>query len=802
MKKKTVSKNQLDKPVDATSSEAPIEFTSEEQIDCNEKTFVQFDFYNVILIQEDIEKANELGKAKSEHILLENLALETFPLGPDQLRNLRIYNIALLQEPIWGYFSHKVHFNKIYSLILLATKDLNTALDYARLSIMILGPIVGYKELRSAVKKGLDPSRVIEYTDHLERSPPNVGLPSVANFLAVDWKAPNLELKKQEFLKLYLYYGWNTDYANETEQSLKDYIIEKLLVVSKRDEQFVLHTELDSLYMLFKQNDVSNVNALHYARLSALLLPSIVVMKELRSLRKSGLNINEILDLANVLETEHPNLRTIAKFLGVNISFEDNYYFYMLPLSEDYGRYFHEHKLGSINEWERAYLLELTKTHFITLMGWGGELTVGRNAFRQLLDILMQSQCHNYEIWDILDHFRCVLITTELQEFLYGEFSNHLDDPTEISKLYDFIKINNISDVQDTSLNEIDHYIKINKFGEYLGILDKNLFILEHPWDIDSDCWAAMQYFGDEDRVKHLWQPYLHKLQVIKKIDSIYPNSGALFVATKILAQTTITEIKGKKVVIEKNEILYNQVHWDDDLNWLMLEILSCSELWFFGQMLNHKVEDGFQQPQSNDSAEINSSHKICYLFFDTETNGKALDFNSPVEDLDNWPRIAQLGWQLYNTNQELINEGSYLIKPDGWEIPKEQFFIENNMSTERCEELGIPISEALDLFLADLSQSKTLVAHNLAFDINVIGAELIRAKKSMPEDIIQICTMKASTDFCAIKTRWGFKWPTLTELHMKLFNEGFEGAHDALDDVKACAKSFFELQKIGIINK
>jgi DNA polymerase III epsilon subunit-like protein len=188
------------------------------------------------------------------------------------------------------------------------------------------------------------------------------------------------------------------------------------------------------------------------------------------------------------------------------------------------------------------------------------------------------------------------------------------------------------------------------------------------------------------------------------------------------------------------------------------------------------------------------------YLFFDTETNGKALDFNAPVDDLDNWPRIAQLGWQVYNVSHELISEGSYLIKPDGWEIPQEQFFIDNNMSTERCEEFGIPISEALDKFLVDLTKSKFLIAHNLSFDINVVGAELIRLNKSIPSDITQICTMKASTDFCAIKARWGFKWPTLTELHTKLFNEGFEGAHDALDDVKACARSFFKLEELGII--
>lgn len=53
------------------------------------------------------------------------------------------------------------------------------------------------------------------------------------------------------------------------------------------------------------------------------------------------------------------------------------------------------------------------------------------------------------------------------------------------------------------------------------------------------------------------------------------------------------------------------------------------------------------------------------YLFFDTETNGKTLNFNAPVTDLENWPRITQLGWQMYDENGDLVDEQSILIKPE-----------------------------------------------------------------------------------------------------------------------------------------
>lgn len=44
------------------------------------------------------------------------------------------------------------------------------------------------------------------------------------------------------------------------------------------------------------------------------------------------------------------------------------------------------------------------------------------------------------------------------------------------------------------------------------------------------------------------------------------------------------------------------------------------------------------------------------------------------------------------------------------------------------------------------------------------------------------------------------FKWPKLIELHRKLFGTGFDDAHDALADVKACGKCFFEMKRRGII--
>jgi hypothetical protein len=60
---------------------------------------------------------------------------------------------------------------------------------------------------------------------------------------------------------------------------------------------------------------------------------------------------------------------------------------------------------------------------------------------------------------------------------------------------------------------------------------------------------------------------------------------------------------------------------------------------------------------------------------------------------------------------------------------------------------------------------------------------------------------MKESTAYCAIPGRYGdCKYPNLTELHRKLFQKAFDGAHDALADVRACKAAFFELRTRGVI--
>ncbi len=188
------------------------------------------------------------------------------------------------------------------------------------------------------------------------------------------------------------------------------------------------------------------------------------------------------------------------------------------------------------------------------------------------------------------------------------------------------------------------------------------------------------------------------------------------------------------------------------------------------------------------------------YLFFDVETTGLPKNWNAPVSELENWPRIVQLAWLEYDLKGNELSRDNYIVKPEGFTIPEEATKI-HGITTEQAEKEGVIINEILKKFSSALDKAKMLIAHNIDFDQNVIGAEFLRADISHSLfDIKKFCTMKESTNFCQIPGNYGPKWPSQSELHNKLFNSPSEDAHNALVDATICAKCFFELIKKGVI--
>ena len=186
------------------------------------------------------------------------------------------------------------------------------------------------------------------------------------------------------------------------------------------------------------------------------------------------------------------------------------------------------------------------------------------------------------------------------------------------------------------------------------------------------------------------------------------------------------------------------------------------------------------------------------YLIFDTETTGLPRDYSAPITQLDNWPRLVQLAWQLHDHTGALQSSGNYIIRPEDFTIPFNSEQI-HGISTERALREGVDLKEVLVIFRNDIDRAHFLVGHNVSFDERVMGAEYLRNKiPSAIMDRAKIDTKDEGTQFCAIPGPRGFKWPSLGELHHALFNRGFDDAHDAAADVEATARCFLELVLLG----
>jgi DNA polymerase-3 subunit epsilon len=188
------------------------------------------------------------------------------------------------------------------------------------------------------------------------------------------------------------------------------------------------------------------------------------------------------------------------------------------------------------------------------------------------------------------------------------------------------------------------------------------------------------------------------------------------------------------------------------------------------------------------------------YLFFDTETTGLPKNYRAAVSNVENWPRVIQLAWALYGPDKRLLDQRVDLIKPNGWKIPDGNFWIENGFNQSESEKHGITIRQALLQFLKQIEKTEYLIAHNMSFDRPILAAECIRERLKSKNRPTDICTKTSSTSFCQLPGQYGYKWPTLSELHLKLFDKDFVGGHDALIDVRACADCFFELVQRNII--
>lgn len=196
-----------------------------------------------------------------------------------------------------------------------------------------------------------------------------------------------------------------------------------------------------------------------------------------------------------------------------------------------------------------------------------------------------------------------------------------------------------------------------------------------------------------------------------------------------------------------------------------------------------------------------NNKKKMIFLIFDTETTGllPKMTILQP-ESLSKYPHVVQFSYIMYDTEmKQIIKTVDEIIRLDP-EIHISPDSIKfHGITREISTEKGTGIAPVVRNFLDDVLGTDLIVAHNYEFDWKMIQVECMRNDIEIPDiPAERYCIMKESTAFCKIPSQYKkdeYKWPTLFELYVKLFNELPDNLHNSLYDVYATLRCLMKFR-------
>lgn len=173
-------------------------------------------------------------------------------------------------------------------------------------------------------------------------------------------------------------------------------------------------------------------------------------------------------------------------------------------------------------------------------------------------------------------------------------------------------------------------------------------------------------------------------------------------------------------------------------------------------------------------------------LFFDTETTG----FKTPVFT----PDIVQIGALLQDTETKRVLAELNVIVTPSHPIPDKVAAI-HGITSDLAAKFGIASETAEIIFTAMVHMADVVVAHNIQFDLGIIGGVWKNASAVL-NGTDQYCTMQNCTKVVGIAGTHagGYKYPKLIEAYRHFFDKEFDNAHDAMADVRACRDVYFAL--------
>lgn len=193
-------------------------------------------------------------------------------------------------------------------------------------------------------------------------------------------------------------------------------------------------------------------------------------------------------------------------------------------------------------------------------------------------------------------------------------------------------------------------------------------------------------------------------------------------------------------------------------------------------------------------------------IFFDTETTGLPKDW-LPADHAEQ-PHLVQLACILTEDDGTERASLSIIVKPDA-PIPDGAARV-HGITDLIADRFGVFNPAAVALWDRLAERADLIVAHNLKFDMAVMDTawRRVRSERKPTLDLAhgtrgRFCTMEAASPTVNLPPTdrmraAGFtkpKPPKLEECIRHFFGEELTGAHDALVDVRACARVFFHLR-------
>jgi DNA polymerase III epsilon subunit-like protein len=177
-------------------------------------------------------------------------------------------------------------------------------------------------------------------------------------------------------------------------------------------------------------------------------------------------------------------------------------------------------------------------------------------------------------------------------------------------------------------------------------------------------------------------------------------------------------------------------------------------------------------------------------LIFDTETTGlisnKTVKLEKQPEIIEFFAALTDLKTGEYNRHLNL------LIKPTN-KIPEDLI---KKGKTKLDDEMLVnepPFAMVAPAIRGIIESSPLVIAHNLAFDMEMVNIEFERLKQTPVSWPPGICTVEQTVHLEG-------KRLSLSALHERFFKVKFEGAHRAQVDVEALIRCCVELHRLGDI--